>query len=543
MKEAQKYKKQFLEIAAEIELNLSLILEDWDSFLLKTSELDDLYRMIHSLKSGAAFLDMADLEEQAHSAEDCIEAQRRGEGDGSELFHLLSGILDQLGHSMGDEPLPEVFSPREKIIMDKARERGEEVFRVICRIDPAEPMKKARAFLVLNNLELSFNVIKSVPSLDREDDFSCFTLYITTGERKDAIRRAVDVDRLTEIRIEQYSGKDDDEIYKEVLTVSNDARRHPVSVEMDRLDEIRFYIEEIERSCVGSSDRLKALTGGISRVLKSLMYEPLQTLSNGACLYLDKLAERYEKRVELELRGGDMMLSLGWIQPLTEIFQQLIRNSLTHGIEKEGQITISGEREKDRQLIRFSDNGRGLDLEKIEVEGKPVLETLCRSGFTTTHKADLLSGRGMGLNLVKYNTEMMGGELSLEYDKDGRNVTFIIILPSPKDISILQYRVRDQIATVSRHFVERELEIERRLLKRNSKDQFFYFYEGVHIPLYEFKEPVHELESMKRANFIIIITYLTKRYALLADELLLDSRISRETLENLLYIEPADLED
>ncbi|MDC7223099.1 MAG: ATP-binding protein [Spirochaetales bacterium] len=544
MEEAQRYRQQFLEIAGEIELNLSLILEDWENFLAKRDELDDLYRMIHSLKSGAAFLDLGDLELRAHQAEDAIEAIRQGWGDGDELHHLLSEILDQLCEPMEEAPGPESFTGREKLIMDKARERGESVYRVTCRIDPAEPMKKARAFLIQNNLELAFNVVKAVPSLDREDDFSRFVLFITTAERKDAVRRAVDVDRISEIRIELYSHGEEEEQEGDILTVHNEARRHPVSVEMDRLDEIRCYLEEIARSGGRDQNRLIDLTGGIHRVLTSLMYEPLRTIGEGAELYLNKIAERYGKRVDFRFAGGKMMLSLGWIQPLTEIFQQLIRNSLTHGIVREGVVTLTGALEKGRQVIRYSDNGKGLNLEKIPSgEEGDLLSVLCRPGFTTAPKTDTMSGRGIGLNLVKHNTEMIGGSLSLEHDGQGRNLTFVINLPSPDVIPILQFRLEDKIATLPRHFVEKELEIDKRQFKRNRKNRFFYLHEGNHIPLYELHQPVRTLEGMRRAKFIIIVSYLTKRYALLADELLLESRVSRQKLQRLLYIDPAVLED
>ena len=546
MEEAQRYRTQFLEIAGEIELNLSLILEDWESFMQKRDELEDLYRMIHSLKSGAAFLDMEDLERQAHIAEDSIEEVRRGNSDGASLRDCLEVILDQLASGLQEPTLPEVFTKREKLIMEKARDRGENIYRVICRIDPSEPMKKARAFLIQNNLELSFNVIKAVPSLEEEVDFSSFTLYLSTGDRKDAVRRAVDVDRIAEIRIEAYTGGDEEPGENDILTVHNEPRRHPVSVEMDRLDEIRYYLEEIGRSGGGDRARLIALTGGINRVLKSLMYEPLRTIGDGAELYLKKMADRFGRKAEMVVTGGEMMLSLSWIQPLTEILQQLIRNSLTHGISEAGTVHLSGITDGCDRIIRFSDDGRGLDLEKILAAGEAdetVAEILCRPGFSTSDHPDTLSGRGIGLNLVRHNTEMIGGRLTVEYDKDGGNLAFLIHLPPPDVLPILQFRIDDKIATLPRYFVEKELELDRRQLKRNRNNRFFYLHDGIHIPLYELSSPVNSLEVMRRARFIIVVAYLTRKYALLADELLLESRVPRQNLESMLYIDPAELED
>ncbi len=544
MEEAQKYRAQFLDIAGEIELNLSLILEEWDAFLRKKDEMDDLYRMIHSLKSGAAFLDMAELEEKAHRAEGEVDVCRKGSGDGKILFDLLSEILDLLAEKEVAPLGNEVFTARETMIIDRARKRGESVYRILCRIDPAEPMKKARAFLIQNNLEYSFNVIKTVPSLDRDEDFSLFTLYLTTDERKDAVRRAMDVDRITEIRIEPYLPGDEEEgDGGEALTVLHEVRRHPVSVEMDRLDEIRYYLEEMSR---GDGEKLADLVGGINRVMTSLVYEPFRSLGTGAELYLMKLADREGKRVDFEMRGGDMMLSLSWIQPLTEIFQQLIRNSLTHGIEREGKITLAGEEGDGRRVIRFSDNGRGLDLEKIRAasrEGESLLDTICRSGFSTSPVADTMSGRGIGLNLVRHNAETIGAELSLEHYEDGSGLSFLIELPDQDVLPILQYRIENTIATVPRYFIEKELELNKRLLKRNRRNRYFYLHEGVHLPLFEGDRPVAGLDSMRRAQFVIILSYLTKRYALLADELLLESRVSRRELEQLHYIDPAKLEE
>jgi chemotaxis protein histidine kinase CheA len=151
----------------------------------------------------------------------------------------------------------------------------------------------------------------------------------------------------------------------------------------------------------------------------------------------------------------------------------------------------------------------------------------------------------MGLNIVKHNTELLGGRLELEVPREEglhRGVTFRIVLPGESTLSLLQFRVGRHIASVPLSFVERELPLNHRLLKKNTREKYFYRHDKDHLPLYELNHPVDTLDAMRRARFIIILGYLKKKYALLADELLLERAIPLKELGNMLYINPADLE-
>jgi two-component system chemotaxis sensor kinase CheA len=551
MEEAQKYRDQFLSTINEIELNLTFILEDWDNYLKGSEGIDELYRMVHSLKSGAAFLDLIKIEECSHEVEDGIELYKKSESSSHELKNLVDHLLDNLeGAGKLTDRGPQEFSAHELELFEEARIRGEQIYRLSCFIDPSEPMKKARAFLIQNNLEISFNVIKTVPSLRDETDFSLFTVYLSTSERKDSLRRAVDVDRINEIRIDIFSLQDNEPaIEPEILLSSPTPKRHPVSVEMDRLDEIRIYLEELTRTLGKRNKRAHELAGGIDRVLESLLYERLFNMGRGMELYLEKLCDRYGKNITLSWEGENFLIPLAHMQPLHEIFQQLIRNSLHHGILEQGKIFLKGRKEGEKRVILFSDNGRGINEEGVRKKSNdyetPLLDLICQTGFTTLSSSNSLSGRGMGLNIVKHNTELLGGRLELEVPREEglhRGVTFRIVLPGESTLSLLQFRVGRHIASVPLSFVERELPLNHRLLKKNIREKYFYRHDKDHLPLYELNRPVDTLDAMRRARFIIIVGYLKKKYALLADELLLERAIPLKELGNMLYINPADLE-
>lgn len=547
MEEAEKYRSQFVNSLNEIEMNLSFILEDWEGYLGESAALDDLYRMVHSLKSGAAFLDLYGIEECAHAVEDRIEAFRRDQGASLELKAELSRLLDQLDLPPTPWERGKVgFTADEKELIAEAELRGEAVYRLTCFLDPGEPMKKARAFLIQNNLEISFNVIKTDPSLRGDDDFSVFTVFLSTREKRDALRRAVNVDRIDEVRIDTFSLEEGDRPEEpEILMSSQGNKRHPVSVEMDRLSELAVYLGELRKLTLRRKGRAVDLLGGMERVLENLLYEPLFILAEGMKAYLVKLCERAGKKVSLTTGGDNIMISLSHRQMLSEIFQQFIRNSLTHGIQKEGVIILAGRKEGRGSLITYTDDGLGLDekalREKSGDSTSSLIDLISRPGFSTSPRADVFSGRGMGLNIVKNNVELMGGRLDC-LTPPGGGLTFTIFLPREKTVSLLQYRVGRHIASVPLSFVEKELPLDHRLLKRNRKNEYFYRHGDDHIRLFEKDRPVEGLEAMKRARFVIILNYLTRRYALLADELLLERSIPADKLEGILYIDPLDLE-
>ncbi|HEV8426738.1 MAG TPA: ATP-binding protein [Pyrinomonadaceae bacterium] len=126
------------------------------------------------------------------------------------------------------------------------------------------------------------------------------------------------------------------------------------------------------------------------------------------------------KTIDFELYGEDLMLEESLCNTIADPLIHLIRNAVDHGIEHEGKITIEAARGASEVKIKVTDDGRGIDPETI---GK-----LFQPGFSTASEVSELSGRGVGLDVVKTTIEEGGGSVQVS-SQPGKGSAFELTLP------------------------------------------------------------------------------------------------------------------
>ncbi len=159
------------------------------------------------------------------------------------------------------------------------------------------------------------------------------------------------------------------------------------------------------------------------------------------------------KRIRVELNGVDTELDKEVIEHITDPLKHLVRNSVDHGMESpeerlaagknpEGLISFNAFQKGGMILVQIRDDGRGIDMAKVALKAaemgilKPgetvgpenLLEFLCRPGFSTAGAVTALSGRGVGMDVVRTEVEKLGGTLSVSTVK-GEGTTFTLSLP------------------------------------------------------------------------------------------------------------------
>jgi chemosensory pili system protein ChpA (sensor histidine kinase/response regulator) len=162
----------------------------------------------------------------------------------------------------------------------------------------------------------------------------------------------------------------------------------------------------------------------------------------------------YNKKVNLIIKGGSNLVEKNVLEALQEPLLHLLRNAFDHGIEKpeirqqlgkpeKGTIEISASHRGNRTLINIRDDGKGIDLDKIREKAKKMglqeedlaqatkkelLDLIFEPGFTTTDKVTNLSGRGIGMNVVRSNLEEIKGEVTVE-SQPNLGTDFILSVP------------------------------------------------------------------------------------------------------------------
>ena len=158
-----------------------------------------------------------------------------------------------------------------------------------------------------------------------------------------------------------------------------------------------------------------------------------------------KLSQRLNKNIEFEIKTNTVDVSNDPAKLLPEILLHLIRNAVDHAIKKEGKIKIEAESAGDDLILRVTDNGSGLDTEKIlakaieknlvaantDLSSREIYDLIFSHGFSTAERISEISGRGVGLDVVRDAVEKAGGKIRIE-SASNQGTGFEIRLPYKK---------------------------------------------------------------------------------------------------------------
>lgn len=181
--------------------------------------------------------------------------------------------------------------------------------------------------------------------------------------------------------------------------------------------------------------------------------QPLKAVFSRFPRVVRDLSAKLGKQVRIELEGEGTEVDKTIIEELSDPLTHMIRNCMDHGIEspverlaagkpEEGLVRLTAEHRNGRILIRVSDNGRGLNLEKVKAKAiengvisedadlsKEEIEALIfMPGFSTADTVSDVSGRGVGMDVVRRNIQKLGGRVTVE-SIEGKGSTFTLALP------------------------------------------------------------------------------------------------------------------
>jgi two-component system chemotaxis sensor kinase CheA len=199
-------------------------------------------------------------------------------------------------------------------------------------------------------------------------------------------------------------------------------------------------------------EHLHRLTGDLQRIVMNMRMIPLETVFNRFPRMVRDTAQSLNKSVNFEMMGAETELDRTIIDDIADPLLHLLRNAVDHGIEpvsqrarlgksKTGTITLRAYQTGNQVVIEVADDGYGLDLEKIRGKAREIgvwpggdpdeeelINLIFSSGFTTSENVTELSGRGVGLDIVKSSIEALGGVLDV-ISKKNVGTTFRISLP------------------------------------------------------------------------------------------------------------------
>ncbi len=409
-----------------LEQSLLLVLdENVDSI----EPLKDAFRHIHSFKGNCGFMGLKDLEKLSHTMETLLDMLRNGEIKPNEknigkLLSLLDVLRDAVNHFEGGgngqiQDLEYHVQMLNHFISGETTEAG-----------PANPIAASRTSEPAVSASKQLSVPSSTPAGSSVANAAANSAANAAAKAKQDIR--VDLHKL-----DALINLVGELVIAESMVTRCEAVAHV---------EDEYYNR--------AKHQLRRICDDIKDVSMSVRMIPLSATFRKMIRLVHDLATKSGKKIKLNLIGEETEVDKTVIEQIADPLVHIVRNSCDHGVEapeertkvgknETGIVSLEGRHEGGEVWILIKDDGRGLNREKImnkalekglvgpEVRDWPderVYRLVFEPGFSTADQVTDISGRGVGMDVVKRNIEKLNGRIDIQ-SKPGQGSTFILRIP------------------------------------------------------------------------------------------------------------------
>jgi two-component system chemotaxis sensor kinase CheA len=398
----------------------------------------------------------------------------------SELLARTEGQLPPAAETR-EEPAPSVL-PEDAGTPEPAD--ASPVWRVTVTLSKDCVLKSVRAYMVLKRLNYIGTVLGTEPDAqgiedERFDRDFTVILQTTQGAEKieDAAGHITDVEAVTIDRVESPSSPVAEDKAVEGAAKTAAAPKGPklsdtqtVRVSISHLDKLVNLVGELvtvrsrlatiaravgDERLVDTVEEIHRISGDLQDEVMQTRMVPVGNIFNRFPRMVRDLARDLEKDVSFEMSGLDIELDRTVLDEIGDPVVHLLRNAIDHGIEppearvaagkpERGSIRLEAHRERDNVQIVVADDGRGMDADSIwraavakglcaedgreTMAQEDILLLTCQPGFSTAEAATKVSGRGVGMDVVKGKIEYLGGSLVIR-STPGEGSAFVLTLP------------------------------------------------------------------------------------------------------------------
>lgn len=309
---------------------------------------------------------------------------------------------------------------------------------------------------------------------------------------------------------------------------------------------------------ITSMGQLQRNARDLQESVMSIRMMPMEYVFSRFPRLVRDLAGKLNKQVELTLMGSSTELDKSLIERIIDPLTHLVRNSLDHGIESPenrlaagksavGNLILSAEHQGGNICIEVTDDGAGLNRERILAkatsQGMAVNENMTDEevgmlifapGFSTAEQVTDVSGRGVGMDVVKRNIQEMGGHVEIK-SKQGAGTTIRILLPLTLAIlDGMSVKVNDEVFILPLNAVMESLQPREEDLHPLAGGERVLEVRGEYLPLVELWK-VFDVQGAKTEatqGIVVILQSAGRRYALLVDQLIGQHQVVVKNLES-----------
>lgn len=431
-----------------------------------TAVLEDLFRSAHSLKGAARMLGVTELETLAHHFEDELGAARRGRqpitsASADRLYHGLDAMR-RLAQEACTGEAPPVDPPESLVFTDEEEAQGTEPFEYLDVVQPAVvtlPRPETPIGLPENEVAPSTSATFKIETIRVEpqklDSLTTLAgeMVVTTARTLRAFGVVGDLAELWE-----EWNREANSWHRALGNASQDPLKQLAQFqdrETARLKRVRVLLDRLERARDEEVGRLGLVADEIIDAIHDIRLLPFSTIFNLFPRLVRDLSHELGKEVRLEIEGGGVTADKHLLEELKDPLMHMIRNAVDHAIElpdererlgkpREATIHLRAYRSGGRMVIEVADDGRGLDemairhtalskhlLPAKEIAALPadeVWKLIFFPGFSTAPLVTDVSGRGVGLDVVRTNIDRLKGSIAV-HSESGVGCTFRIDAP------------------------------------------------------------------------------------------------------------------
>ncbi len=465
---------------------LAVSTEIIDSLFLATEALEEMVEAIGAGQDGKK--DVTALVGRLEQ----LEAGEDGPGASQSDGEQEQPALDELQTAMAAEAEKEGFFP----------------YQITVTLSDDCVMKPVRAYMVSQAAGELGELIKTVPAAEEleagtfDASFILFLLsQATVEEIHDAVSGVSEVMQVEVIPLKLTDKAANEENSQEETAATQVEEEAPagqsatrksktIRVSLERIDDLMNLFEElvIDRSRLEELARLSGnndleetvehvsrVSSEMQEIILQMRMMPVEQVFNRFPRMVRGLARELEKEIELDIAGAETEMDRTVIEEVGDPLVHLIRNSVDHGIEAPAERLQAGKPEKGKLslrayhsgnhvMIEIEDDGAGINRNKVESKAvenglitteqaqdladEDVYKLLFSAGFSTADEVSDISGRGVGLDVVRNKIESLGGIISVA-SAPGKGSKFSIQLPLTLSIlSALLVKVRDETYAV-----------------------------------------------------------------------------------------------
>ncbi|MEZ2792974.1 chemotaxis protein CheA [Proteus terrae] len=308
-------------------------------------------------------------------------------------------------------------------------------------------------------------------------------------------------------------------------------------------------------SCIA---QLQRNSRDLQESVMSIRMMPMEYVFSRFPRVVRDVAGKMNKKVELNMIGSSTELDKSLIEKIIDPLTHLVRNSLDHGIEmpadrvaagkpEAGQLTLSAEHQGGNICIEVTDDGAGLNRERIlkkaissglavseNMSNEEVAMLIFAPGFSTAEVVTDVSGRGVGMDVVKRNIQEMGGQIQISFEV-GKGTRIRILLPLTLAIlDGMSVKVHDEVFILPLGTVVSSLQPEEDDIYPLAGDEKLLQVRGEYLPLIE----LHRTFNIEGAQtditqaIAVIVQSAGRRYALLVDQLVGQHQVVVKNIES-----------